>query len=145
MEPRFRGPTLAAAICDEIGFWATDATAAYRDVEVLEALKPALSTTDGPLICLSSPWRREGALWNAYDRYHGAPSDGVLAWHASTRTMNPSFPVEVIERAERLDPVWAATEYAAQFRDDAGGYLTWDIVERSICKGVTKRRPDWEE
>ena len=136
-----RGRTLAAAICDEIAFWATDEESAYRDTEVLDALRPGLATTGGPLVCLSSPWRREGALWDAYHRYHGAPADGIVVWHAPTRTMNPALPVKVIERAERLDPVSAATEYGAEFRDDADSYISADIVDQAIMTGVTRVPP----
>ena len=76
---------------------------------MLEALRPALATTGGPLICLSSPWRREGALWETYDRYHCAPAEDVVVWHAPSRAMNPSPALAAyIERAERLDPVSAA-------------------------------------
>ena len=141
-----RGLTLAAAVCDEIGFWWTDEDSAYRDADVLEALRPALATTGGPLICLSSPWRRQGALWEAYNRYHGAPADDVIVWHAPTVAMNPSPSVGAyIARAERLDPVSAATEYGAEFRDDAGGYLSLDVIDRAIDWGVTERQPVFDD
>ncbi len=137
-----RGRTLAAAVCDEIAFWATDEDSAYRDTDVLEALRPALATTGGPLICLSSPWRREGALWEAYNRYHGAPADDVVVWHASTVLMNQSRELATyIERAERLDPVSAASEYGAEFRDDVGGYLSHDVIRGAVAVGVHQRTP----
>ena len=55
--------------------------------------------------------------------------------------MNPALPVKVIERAERLDPVSAATEYGAEFRDDADSYISADIVDQAIMTGVTRVPP----
>ena len=47
-----RGLTLAAAVCDEIAFWATDEASAYRDTDVLEALRPALA--DLPVLAVAA-------------------------------------------------------------------------------------------
>lgn len=56
--------------------------------------------------------------------------------------MNPSPSLALhIERAERLDPVSAATEYGAEFRDDAGGYLSRDVIDACIDWDVTERSP----
>ena len=144
LQATVRGRTFAAVICDEIAHWWTDRDAAYRDLEILRALRPGLATTGGPLICLSSPWRREGALYEAYARHYGRFEDGVIVWHAPTLTMNPTLPASVIEEARRLDPVSAATEFDAEWRDDVeGGYLAPLIVEGAVARGVTERPPAW--
>ena len=68
----------------------------------------------------------------------------MIVWHAPTLTMNPTLPASVIEEARRLDPVSAATEFDAEWRDDVeGGYLTPLVVEGAVARGVTERPPAW--
>ena len=57
-----------------------------------------------------------------------------IVWHAPTLTMNPTLPASVIEEARRLDPVSAATEFDAEWRDDVeGGYLAPQVVEGAVA------------
>ena len=60
-----RGRTLLACIFDEVAFW-RDETGANPDLEVYRAVIPALMTTKGMLIGISSPYRRRGLL---HDRH----------------------------------------------------------------------------
>jgi hypothetical protein len=58
-----RGITAVAVICDEIAFWYTeDSQSSNPDSEIIAALRPALATTGGPLIAISSPYARRGEL-----------------------------------------------------------------------------------
>ena len=60
-----RGHTVVAAICGEIAFWMLEESR-NPDVEILDALRPAMATIPGAiLLCLSSPYARRGALPNA--------------------------------------------------------------------------------
>ena len=59
-----RGYTFAAVIADEVAFWRSE-DSANPDFEILNAVRPGLATLDGPLIALSSPYSRRGALWDA--------------------------------------------------------------------------------
>jgi hypothetical protein len=62
-----RGYSCAAICCDELAYWASDEDSSSPDVEVLNALRPSLSTIRGSmLLCASSPHARRGALWDAY-------------------------------------------------------------------------------
>jgi hypothetical protein len=54
-----RGRTLCACIFDEVSFWRDDSTAT-PDSEVYTAVLPALLTTNGMLVGISSPYRRVG-------------------------------------------------------------------------------------
>jgi phage terminase large subunit-like protein len=66
-----RGYTIVAAICDEIAFWPTEEHA-NPDVEILNALRPAMATVPGALLlCISTPYARRGALWAAHRAYYG--------------------------------------------------------------------------
>jgi hypothetical protein len=51
---RIRGVTCVAVLADECAFWMSD-DSANPDVEILNAARPALATTQGPLIAISSP------------------------------------------------------------------------------------------
>lgn len=57
-----RGVTCVCAIADEISFWFDDA-GSNPDREILDAIRPSLSTTDGMLVCIGSPHARRGQLW----------------------------------------------------------------------------------
>jgi hypothetical protein len=46
---RLRGPTCVAVIASESAFW-LDETSANADIEILNAVRPTLATTGGPLI-----------------------------------------------------------------------------------------------
>jgi hypothetical protein len=81
-----RGYTIVAAVCDEVAFWRSEESSANIDSEVIAALRPALSTIPGSLLlCISSPYARRGALWDAYKRHYGKDDDSVLVWQAATR------------------------------------------------------------
>ena len=58
---RVRGMTCVAVLADECAFWMSD-DSANPDVEILNAVRPALATIQGPLIAISSPYARRGAL-----------------------------------------------------------------------------------
>jgi hypothetical protein len=51
---RLRGATAVAVICSESAFWLDD-NSANPDREIIGAVRPALLTTSGPLIQISSP------------------------------------------------------------------------------------------
>ena len=136
-----RGYTVLAALCDEIAFWPQE-DAADPDHEVLNAIRPAMSTIpNAMLLAASSPYARKGALFEAYRRHHGQNGDPILLWHAPTRVMNPSVPQAVIDAATERDPAHASAEYGAQFRTDVESYIKLDVVERCVAIGVSERPP----
>jgi hypothetical protein len=61
---RVRGPTLICAIGDEACFWSTNEGSANPDSQICGALRPALATTKGPLILISSPYAKKGEVYN---------------------------------------------------------------------------------
>ena len=56
-----RGRTLCACIFDEVAYWRDDTTAT-PDTEIYTAVLPRLITTNGMLIGISSPYRRDGLI-----------------------------------------------------------------------------------
>lgn len=122
-----RGYTFAAVLGDEIAFWRSE-DSANPDHEILNAVRPGLATLDGPLIALSSPYSRRGALWDACRRYYGKAGP-ILVAQAPSRTMNPTLPKRIVEQALERDSVAAASEYLAQFRDDINDFIARETVE----------------
>ena len=62
-----RGVSAVTIICDELAFWRSE-NSANPDKEILDAARPALATTGGMLIAISSPYAKRGELWDAFKR-----------------------------------------------------------------------------
>lgn len=130
-----RGYTIVAAVCDEIAFWKSE-DSANPDVEVIAALRPALATIPGSLLlCISSPYARRGALWQAYTKHYGKDGDSILVWQADTLSMNPSIDPSIIEQAFVEDESGASAEYGAQFRRDIETFVSREAVEACVIPG----------
>ncbi|MDA1101678.1 MAG: hypothetical protein O2967_22180 [Proteobacteria bacterium] len=136
-----RGYTVVAALCDETAFWRDDSSA-NPDREILDALRPAMATIPGALlICLGSPYRRHGALWEAFRDHHGKDCDPILVLQAASRTMNPTLSQKVVDRAYERDPVAASSEYGGEFRSDLDSYIPREVLEALVERGVRERGP----
>jgi Terminase large subunit, ATPase domain len=137
-----RGPTVVCAILDEVAVWWSDELAANPDREVLRALRPSMITQPGSLLIgLSSPYRKQGLLYEKHRDHFGRDDSNVLIWQADTATMNPAVDKDEIEQAYRDDPASAAAEFGAEFRDDINSFLTPEIVESCVERGVYERSP----
>ena len=117
-----RGRTLCAAIFDEVSFWRSDDSAA-PDTETYTAILPALLTTNGMLVGISSPYRRTGLLHAKYKRYFGTDSDDTLVVQGSSLTFNRTLNEAAIQAQREADPTAARSEWDADFRDDISGFL----------------------
>jgi hypothetical protein len=136
-----RGYTLVAALVDEIAFFPTD-DAAEPDYEIIDALRPGMATIPGAmLLCASSPYARRGALWDACRKHHGNSDSSVLVWRAATRIMNPTVPQRVVDDAMERDPASGAAEYLAEFRSDIEGFVSREVVEACVARGLFERPP----
>jgi len=113
-----RGRTLIAALADEIAFWKSDDSRNPAEA-VLKALRPALSTIPGaPLVCASSTYSMDGALYDAHQKHFGKDTSNCMFWRADTLTMNPSFRQDIIDQAYADDAKDAAAEYGAEWLSD---------------------------
>jgi hypothetical protein len=136
---RIRGLTAIAVLADECAFWLSDESA-NPDVEILNAARPALATTGGPLVCISSPHARTGVLWEAYNSHFGAKGDpSILVAHGTSRDFNPDLDQAIVDKALERDPAAASAEYLASFRTDIEGFVTREAVEGCIDRGVRER------
>jgi len=127
-----RGRTLAAALCDEVAFWRDDTSKNPADA-VMRALRPGLATIPGaPLLVASSVYSKFGLLYDSFVKYWGRENSNILVWKSDTKTMNPTFSQEVIDRAYEDDATDAATEYGSEFRTDVSAFLSDEDVDASI-------------
>ena len=124
-----RGYTLLAVIADEIAFWRTEESA-NPDAEIIAALRPALTTLDGKLIAISSPYAKRGELYRHSQRYWGSDDPDILFARAPTRVMNPLVSERVIQAAKDRDLASAMAEYEAEFRNDIESYIDVEFLAR---------------
>lgn len=127
-----RGRTLAAALCDEVAFWRSDDSRNPAEA-ILRALRPALSTIPhAPLICASSTYMQDGALYDAFAKHHGKDASNVMVWKADTLTMNPTFRKSVIDEAYASDAAAATAEYGSEWMVDARAFLPDELIDAAI-------------
>ena len=130
-----RGYSFCLVIGDEAAFWKSE-TSSEPDVEVLQAVRPGLSTLPGArLICISSPYARRGVLWQAFKAHHGQDADPVVVWVADSQTMNPALDPAVVAAAYDADPASAAAEYGAEFRTDVAAFVSREVLDACIAPG----------
>jgi hypothetical protein len=138
-----RGVTCVAAVCDEICFWYSDESgSANPDSAILDALRPSLATTHGPLIAISSPYSRRGEAFETWRRHFGEKGDKlILVAQGSSRDFNPSLAQKIVDRAMERDPAAASAEYGAQWRSDLQAFVSLEAVEACVSSGEYERRP----
>ncbi len=136
-----RGYTVVAAILDEVAFWRSE-DSANPDVEIVNALRPAMATVPEPLLlAISSPYARRGIVWESYRQHYGRDGDPVLIWQAPTAAMNPTIPQSFIRAELEKDEASARAEYLAEFRVDIETFLSREIVEACVEPGCHGRPP----
>jgi hypothetical protein len=139
---RLRGPTYIAVLADELAFWFDDELSANPAAEIIAAVRPALSTTHGPLIMASSPYARRGVLFETWRDNYGPQGDPlVLVAHGSSRDLNSTLPQKTIDRALARDPAKAKSEYLAQWRTDVESFLDREVVEAAVIDGRHELAP----
>ena len=140
---RLRGPTYIAVIADEAAFWYSDEFSANADAEILNAVRPGLATTGGPLIIASSPYAQAAACCTRRHKQHyGLNGDPlILVAQGASRVFNPCLPQRVVDRALERDPVAANAEYLAEFRNDVESFVDRENVEACVSLGVRERAP----
>jgi hypothetical protein len=123
-----RGSTCVGVLCDEISFWRSE-DSSNPDTEILRALRPSLMTTGGPLVAISSPYARRGALWKAYRKHYRKVDSRVLVVQAASMIMNPGLDRAFIDAQYEDDPIAAAAEYGAEFRSDVEEFVSLEVLQ----------------
>ena len=138
-----RGVTAVAVVGDEAAFWFSDDSGSTNpDSAILDALRPALATTNGLLIVISSPYARRGAVFETWQRHFGAKGDPrILVAQGASRDFNPSLPQSVVDRAMERDAAAARAEYLGQFRSDLEQFLTYEAIKPCVRSGAHEIEP----
>lgn len=126
-----RGRTLLAAVLEEVAFMRDDASA-IPDIELYRAILPALATTGGMLIGISSPYRKTGLLHQKHRDHFGKDDPDVLVVQAPTELLNPTIDQSIIARARKGDPEAALAEWDAEFRSDLSSLLDDKVIDDAI-------------
>jgi hypothetical protein len=128
-----RGISIVCVICDEMAFWRHEETAANPEQEVLDALRPGMSTfSTAKLIKISTPYRKEGILWHEFQRR--AELDH-LVWQLPSPAMNPALDELILEKARKRDEQTFRREYLAEFTDDINGWIVPEVLDPCILPG----------
>jgi hypothetical protein len=134
-----RGRPILCAVFDELAFW-RDESSASPDEELYRAIKPGLASLPNSMIVgISSPYRKTGLLYNKFKKHFGRDDDDVLVIRAPTRALNPTIEEAVVNAALEEDPAAAKAEWLAEFRDDIGGWLSLELIQQAVDRGLTVR------
>jgi hypothetical protein len=134
-----RGRSYACVIFDEAAFF-RDETSANPDFETYNAVVPGMSTIPGSmLIGISTVHRRAGLLYQKCRDHHGKNDDDVLFIKATSRELNPSLDQAIIDAAMARDPAAARAEYLSEWRDDLAQFLSRELIESAVDRGVKVR------
>jgi len=129
-----RGYTIVAAILEEMAFWRIEG--ANPDREIFTAIKPAMSTIpNSMLISISTPYSRQGLLYENFREYFGKEDEEVLVWKAASVMMNPTLSEGMISKARAKDLSAARAEWDADFREDLEAFLPLEVIEAVIIHG----------
>jgi hypothetical protein len=134
-----RGITCIGVALDESAFLPSNEDAATSDVSLLEALRPTLATTNGPMLLTSSPLTTTGIVHELWEEFHGQANAPVLVVQAGTRDLNPTVRQSVIDKARARDGRTADREYGGQFIEPVAAYIDRETVMRCVDPGVLER------
>ncbi len=134
-----RGSSVICAILDEVAFWQHEETSANPEAEVLDALRPSMATlSNTKLIKISTPFRKEGLLWDEYQRRNEL---GHFVWQLSSAEMNPSISAAFLEKQRNRGEEKFRREYLAEFTDHVSRWINSNVLDACIAKGTTELPP----
>ena len=135
-----RGRTYLCIVLDEIALWRGEDNTTNPDTEIYSALRPGMSTLKGSLLIgISSVYRRSGLAYERWSKYFGKDDARYLIILAPSAALNPTLDLAEVEAAMADDPASARADYLSQWRDDLSSYISRDLIENCVDKGVTVR------
>jgi hypothetical protein len=138
-----RGRSLLCVICDEVAFWRSEDSAS-PDVETAGAVQPGLArmrSSGAMLILISTAHKRSGLLYQKWRDAYGRNDPDVLVVKGTTLQFNPTFDAKIIERQIASDPALYRAEYLSEWRDDLSSFISRDLLEAAVDRGVIVRSP----
>jgi hypothetical protein len=128
-----RGRTLCGVVFDEVATWRSDQSA-QPDTETYSACLPALITTKGMLVGISTGYKRAGLLFEKHRDHFGQDSADVLIVQGGTTTFNRTLTEADIAAQRAADPGAAAAEWDGLFRQDVATFF-----DDALIDGATDR------
>lgn len=131
-----RSKNVPCFLGDEIAFY-PKRESAHPDEEILAAIRGGMALVPNPLIVgLSSPFAKEGVLWDRYRSHFGRDGDDVLVWQADSREMHDSPIIKAwASKFIADDPAKAKAEVQGQFRDDIASLVPEEVVLACVVEG----------
>jgi hypothetical protein len=129
-----RGPTLLGCVLDEVAYF-RDETSAMPDVETYRAVLPALATTNGMLVAISTPYRKAGLLHAKHRDFFGRDDPDTLVVSGGTQLFNPAISAATINAQRAADPEAAGAEWDAEFRRDLAAFLDDQTIDAAVDYG----------
>jgi hypothetical protein len=133
-----RAWSIPVGVLDELAFFRFEG-GMNSDVEVQASIRRGMIAFGDRtlLLKISTPYMRDGVLYDDFQRAWGKDDPDSLVWRASTESMNPSIKAERLAREKRLDPSRYAREYLAEWTDDLETFLPTPLVEAAVMRGRT--------
>jgi len=126
-----RGFSIPLAIVDEAAFLRVEGQ--NVDKQILEAIRPAQATfANSKLVKISTPFWKQGVLWEDFKNYYADSNAPVLVWRAPTKVMNPTVSNSFLRQEERRDPDSYKREYLAEFSDSISDFLPSESVDACV-------------
>jgi hypothetical protein len=136
-----RGFSLVGATPEETSFMRDD-SGANPDREIIRAIRPALASVPGSLlVAISTPYASRGMLFETWEREYGRDDSDILVTQAPTRTMNPTIPQRLVDRALEEDAASAAAEWLGVWRSDLESLFTREAVAAVTMRGRFELAP----
>jgi hypothetical protein len=112
------------------------------DKEIFQALRPAMVTIpEAKLLVISSPYAKDGVVFEAHRKYFGQDDAPVFVWQAPTTTMNPGISEEFVHGEIENDPDAARSEWLALFREDIEAAFSLESIEQCVVPGRQELLP----
>ncbi len=137
-----RGFTQICVVCDEICYMHLAEEGKIRsDTELIAAVRPALITTGGKCIAVSTKYMRKGWAFKTWKKNYANENGKILVWDAPSKLMNPTLPQSVIDEAMEEDRASALAEFGGQWRENVASWLTREIIETCVKRGRVELLP----
>jgi hypothetical protein len=129
-----RGLTIKTFVMDEACFFRQSGVT--TDLEVFRAVRPAMaSIPTSRFFILSSPYVKQGLVWDLYREYFGVDSDFLTVLQAPSSLMNPTIDEKFLRQEQEADPEAYRREFLAEFIDSISCLFTPEAIRNCIMEG----------
>lgn len=146
-----RGGSVIVGILDEIAHFVDNTGNRSGDV-IYEALTPSVATfgLDGKIVCISSPYTKNGIFYDLFLDSRGRSSDdpgdqNKRMFQLPTWEMNDTIRFDFLESEKRRNPESFPTEFGAQFSSTILGFFKYpekvdEAVKRESESAVPNKK-----